>query len=144
MLLICKGNILDKILQNSKAVDMVYWFEMVYSVNALMRVFSECIKCIRNVNFKWDCEFLTPVLLLFFLPKVFTARMASTGQAFWYVRTWWRGWTGGKGLTPFDHSYPFTIALHDNANHTNSKASQRSWPISSDFDWVCHPHDRHV
>lgn len=23
--------------------------------------------------------------------------MASTGQAFWYVHTWWRRWTGGKG-----------------------------------------------
>lgn len=27
--------------------------------------------------------------------KVFTARMASTEQASWYVRTWLRKWTGG-------------------------------------------------
>lgn len=31
------------------------------------------------------------------VPQVFTARMGSIGQAFWYVLTWWRRWTGGKG-----------------------------------------------
>lgn len=52
---------------------------------------SDCIEvCIyRTFNLLFFQTFLC-------LLKECTARMASIGQAFWYVRTWWRRWTGGK------------------------------------------------
>lgn len=56
--------------------------------------------------------------------------MASTGQAFWYVRTWWRRWTGGKGwhasitCTAGRAVSQSSVVLHDNTNPTTWSTHQ--------------------
>lgn len=72
--------------------SMVIWLGSYFTIT-LRRALAKCPRFNINVNVKRDSHFF-PLL------KVFTARMASTGQAFWYVHTWWKRWTGGKDWPP--------------------------------------------
>ena len=97
------------------------WYEFLHIAPPI--VFCKSLWCIIHVNLRWSSEFW-----FLFVLKVFTAHTASTGQAFWYVRTWWRRWTGGKGCPP---PIKHNIQYWTPPPHTHT-ASQRCWPVNSD------------